>query len=263
MKKLEYKIRKARENCSRIIHRIHVLNSPETDAEDVTLLREFILECLSPFKRHSLKVNNKAYDGIADRTIHWGLYVTAWFFVGGSILFLVYWLFMWCVYQGDDVLASWGGIFGTGAATDILLVQITKTVILCYLPGSAMQPQLLRIRSVLADISMSYINRNKLQAFNDAGSIFVGDKDNANNNNGNNHLNYSSNSIDSNNYCINNSNNNNHHKDAGHETEIEEVSVVQYMSSACRAARSTELRNLPSDWLLRQVIQRSRIVSLP
>lgn len=29
--------------------------------------------------------------------------------------------------------------------------------------------------------------------------------------------------------------------------------MIQYMSSACRAARSTELRNLPSAWLLRQV----------
>lgn len=261
--KLEYKIKKARENCVRIIHRIRVLNSPEDDMEDVTLLREFILECLSPFKRYTLKANNKAYDGIADRTVHWAVYVTAWIFVSGCILFLIYWIFAWSVYQGDDVLKSWGGIFGTGAATDILLVQITKTIILCYLPGSAMQPQLIRIRSVLADISMSYINRNKVNALHNNGSIFSNDNNNnnrSNNNNSNKNSNsnysnnFSNNNFNNNNNNIYNSyNNNNNNNNYDDENEIEEVSVIQYMSSACRAARSAELRELPSAWLLRQV----------
>jgi hypothetical protein len=35
--------------------------------------------------------------------------------------------------------------------------------------------------------------------------------------------------------------------------ESDEMSVVQYMSAACRASRSKELRYLPAAWLLRQV----------
>jgi hypothetical protein len=159
MAKLEYKINKARKRTKEVVEAVGSLQSTDDDGRDIALLREFILECLSPFKRYALKVNNSAYDEATIRNVSWPVYIVAWSFVTGSLLFFVYWIFAWGVYEGDDILASWGAIFGTGAATDILLVQITKVVLLHYLPAVAMQPQLLRIRSVLADISMSYINR--------------------------------------------------------------------------------------------------------
>jgi hypothetical protein len=159
MAKLEYKIDKARKRTKEVVNAVSSLESTDDDGRDVALLREFILECLSPFKRYALKVNNSAYDEATIRNISWLVYITAWIFVTGSLLFFLYWIFAWGVYEGDRILSSWGAIFGTGAASDILLVQITKVVLLHYLPAIAMQPQLLRIRGVLADISMSYINR--------------------------------------------------------------------------------------------------------
>jgi hypothetical protein len=159
MAKLEYKIDKARKRTKEVVRAVSSLQSTDDDGRDIALLREFVLECLSPFKRHALKVNNSAYDEATIRIVSWPVYIVAWTFVTGSLLFFVYWIFAWGVYEGDNILASWGAIFGTGAASDILLVQITKVVLLHYLPAVAMQPQLLRIRSVLADISMSYINR--------------------------------------------------------------------------------------------------------
>lgn len=105
------------------------------------------------------------------------------------------------------MLTAWGAIFGTGDATDILFIQVTKIVVLNYLPGLAMQHQLIRIRSVLAYILANYVNRNK----------------------------------------------NIHENALNGEEDMDEISVVQYMSAACRAARSPELCNLPAAWLLRQV----------
>ena len=157
--KLEYKIDKARKRTKEVVKAVESLQSVDDDGRDIALLREFILECLSPFKRYALRVNNSAYDEATIRRVSWPVYIVAWTFVTGSLLFFVYWIFAWGVFEGDTILASWGAIFGTGAASDILLVQITKVVLLHYLPAVAMQPQLLRIRSVLADISMSYINR--------------------------------------------------------------------------------------------------------
>jgi hypothetical protein len=159
MAKLEYKIDKARKRTKEVVRAVLSLQSADDNGRDIALLREFILECLSPFKRYALKVNNSAYDEATIRIVSWPVYIVAWTFVTGSLLFFIYWIFAWGVYEGDNILASWGAIFGTGAASDILLVQITKVVLLHYLPAVAMQPQLLRIRSVLADISMSYINR--------------------------------------------------------------------------------------------------------
>lgn len=157
--KLESKIDKARKRAKQVVKAIRSLENTDDDGRDIALLREFILECLSPFKRYALKANNKAHDDASVRDVSWPVYIIAWAFVTGSLLFFVYWIFAWGVFEGDKVLSSWGAIFGIGAARDILLVQITKNVLLYYLPAIARQPQLLRIRSVLADVSMGYINR--------------------------------------------------------------------------------------------------------
>ena len=205
MAKLEYKIDKARKKTVKVLKSIQSLRSTIQDAKDIALLREFILECLSPFKRRALEVNNLAYDEASIRLVSWPVYILAWTFVTGCLLFFIYWIFAWGVYEGDDILAAWGAVFGTGAASDILLVQITKVIILHYLPAVAMQPQLLRIRNVLADISMSYINRHDPSA------------------------------------------------DSVAMHEVEDIKVIQHMSTACRASRSPELDYLPAAQLLRQV----------
>ena len=201
MAKLEYKIEKVRLKSREIVAVIQSQEQGEDELKDILLIREFILECLSPFKRYTLKANNEAYSHVVTQRIPWSGYLLSWFFVSGCLLFFVYWIFAWGVYQGSVILSSWGAIFGTGAASDILLVQVTKIFILYYLPASAMQPQLLRIRSVLADISMNYINRSD-----------------------------------------------------GNPDQRDDITVVQHISAACKAARSNELSSLPSAWLLRQVL---------
>ena len=206
LNKLEYKIKKVRKKSAEIVRTVASDETLEQDGKDIRLLREFILECLSPFKRHTLEVNNRMYDDLGTGRISWLVYVISWIFITGVLLFFLYWIFAWGIYQGDDVLNAWGAVFGTGAVSDILLIQVTKIVVLYYLPALAMQPQLLRIRSVLADISLNYIN--------------------------------------------------DHHPTNRRKPELDqtdEISVIQYMSAACRASRSSELCSLPAAWLLRQV----------
>ena len=206
MNKLEYKIKKVRKKSEEVVRMVNSNDTGEQDAKDIRLLREFILECLSPFKRHTLEVNNRMYDDLGTGRVSWLVYIFAWFFITGVLLFFLYWIFAWGVYQGDDVLNAWGAVFGTGAVSDILLIQVTKIVVLYYLPALAMQSQLLRIRSVLADISMNYINHRNPP------NRRLADFD-----------------------------------------QSDEISVIQYMSAACRASRSSELNSLPAAWLLRQV----------
>ena len=115
-------------------------------------------------------------------------------------------------------MKAWGSIFGLGMFTDILLVQVAKVYILYYLPSQAMQPQLRRIRKVLADISMNYINKDDASGLNHKNDIIL---------------------------PTGSSKSKNDLRD--------EISVVQHMSATCRAAWSQELKDLPSSWLLKQV----------
>ena len=157
--KLEYKIKKVREEAKKTVEVIESFKPWEAEMKDTRLMRCFVLECLPPFKRHTLEANYAIYDENTAEKPSWLVYIAAWIFISGTLCFLMYWIFAWGVYEGGATLATWGAIYGTGAAQDILLVQVTKIIILFYLPAQAMQPQLLRIRKVLADVSLNYINR--------------------------------------------------------------------------------------------------------
>ena len=204
-RRLEYKIEKARKRTTEIIEYITNLTPWEEDTKDIALLREFVLECLSPFKRQTLLINNALHDEAPDVRLTWPVYLLSWLFVSGCIIFFIYWIFAWGVYQGEAVLDAWGAVYGTSTARDVMLVQISKIVLINYLPALAMQAQLIRIRKVLADISLNYINRG--ESSNEATAV-EGDGS---------------------------------------------VRVIQHVSAACRASRSTELGSLPAAWLLRQV----------
>ena len=160
LSRLIFKIGKVRKQTQKIVKDITSFKPWEADIKDTKLIRYFVLDCLSPLKRHALEVNNNTYDISRAEKASWPVYVMSWIFISGSLCFFMYWIFAWAVYNGGETLGAWGAVYGASAANDILLVQITKIYIMYYLPAQAMQSQLLRIRSVLADISMNYINRH-------------------------------------------------------------------------------------------------------
>ena len=229
--KLEYKITKMRREADEIVEIIEGFYPWEDNIKNTRLIRHFIIECLSPFKRHTLECTNSTYDEYPGGKSSWPAYIASWTMLNAAIVFFLYWIFAWGVYQGEDNLTAWGKIYGTSAAQDIILIQTTKMFILYYLPAQAMQTQLIRIRKVLSDVTMNYINANE-------------DKNNENGNED------GVKKVDEN----------------GREMNSEfgmsayglrsEISVVQHMSAACRAARSDELKLLPAAWLLRQVRER-------
>ena len=159
LKKLEYKLEKVRLKSKEIVEEIDSLKPWESDMKDKKLMRYFILECLGPFKRFTLEQSNRSYDNSTARRPSWTMYIISWAFVTSVLCFYIYWILAWGLYNGEKTLAAWGIVYAMSAFHDILLVQVTKIFILYYLPAMAMQPQLLRIRKVLADICMAYVNR--------------------------------------------------------------------------------------------------------
>ena len=218
LSKLVYKIEKVRRECREIVEVIESFQPWELDVKNTRLIRHFILECLSPFKRKTLEFTNATYDEYPTGRSSWYTYIGSWIFISGTLIFFVYWIFAWGIYQGDDTLRDWGKIYGTSAATDIFFVQVAKVFILYYLPSQAMQPQLIRIRKVLADISMNYINK------------YDGEDQ------------YRSSPV------LKPTGSSRYDNDV-----TNEICVVHHMSAACRAAWSQELKYLPAAWLLRQV----------
>jgi hypothetical protein len=158
--KLVYKVDKVRRRADELIEDVESYKVWEEDIKDTALIRQFILECLCPFKRHALSLNIEAYGAFRAEKHSWLVYIVSWIFITGVLSFYVYWIFAWGVHNGEATVKAWGTVYGLHAGSDILLVEVTKVFIIYYLPAQAMQPQLLRIRKVLADVSMSYINRH-------------------------------------------------------------------------------------------------------
>ena len=135
LSKLHYKIRKVRRECDEIVEVITSFYPWEDDIRNTRLIRHFIIECLSPFKRHALEVTNATYDEYPAGKSTWPIYIGSWMFISGTLLFFLYWIFDWGVYQGEDNIRAWGKVYGTQASVDILLVQVTKMFIFYYLPS--------------------------------------------------------------------------------------------------------------------------------
>ena len=159
LNKLVYKMEKVREKANKLIEDVTLYKHWEGDIKDTTLIRHFILECLCPFKRHALSLNIKAYEAFRAEKPSWPVYIISWIFISGVLCFYTYWIFAWGVHNGEETIKAWGSIYGLHAGNNMVLVEVTKIIIIYYLPAQAMQPQLLRIRKVLADVSMAYINR--------------------------------------------------------------------------------------------------------
>ena len=215
--KLEYKIGKLRGKSAEIIESIENFQHWEEDVKNTILIRFFILECLSPFKRHTLEVTNAKYNEYPIFKSSWPVYISAWTFLSCTLCFFMYWIFAWGVYENDNTVDAWGSVYGTGAAKDVLLVQVTKIFIMSYLPAQAMQSQLLRIRNVLRDVTLQHLNGKDENEVEEDGRF----------------------------------------------SDVRDIQVAQHMSAACRAARSPELSNLPSAWLLRQVRNQRVCQSVP
>jgi hypothetical protein len=159
LNKLVYKMEKVRKKANKLIEDVSSYKHWEGDIKDTTLIRHFILECLCPFKRHALSLNIEEYEALRSDKPSWPVYIVSWIFISGVLCFYIYWIFAWGVHNGEETIKAWGSIYGLHAGNDMLMVEVTKVIIIYYLPAQAMQPQLLRIRKVLADVSMAYINR--------------------------------------------------------------------------------------------------------
>lgn len=158
--RLQAKMGNVRKATSNIAEVINSYKPWEIDIKDNRLIKQFILGCLTPFKRFALQAIVAPYEEMHEEQVPWPVYILAWIFITLCLIFFVYWIFAWGVYNGGDTVNSWGTTFGVALVQTALLVQITQYYVVFYLPALAMQPQLQQIRRVLADVSMAYINRN-------------------------------------------------------------------------------------------------------
>ena len=91
MSRLQYKIQKARRGSEEIVEVVKSFHSWEGDIKDTRLIRQFILECLPPFKRFTLELTNSTYEDYPSVKSSWSVYIGSWIFISGTLMFCIYW----------------------------------------------------------------------------------------------------------------------------------------------------------------------------
>jgi hypothetical protein len=158
--KLEYKLIKVRRAAREVGELVRAIEPYRVEVRDIQLLRAFVLECLSPFKRYVLRLHIYRYDENRrmEKVALW-MWVVAWVLQTGALVFFIYWILSWGLVNGGETLTAWGVNFGIGLGNDMLIVAVAKIVWIQCLSLEAMQPQLRVIRQTFQDICMTYINR--------------------------------------------------------------------------------------------------------
>lgn len=218
--RLENRLTRVRASTKSITKQINSFKTWEVDIKDNRLIKQFIFGCLTPFKRYALQAIVAPYEELHEECVSWPVYILSWLLITCVLMFFVYWIFAWGVYSGGAAVRAWGMSFGVALAESALLVQVTEFYVVFYLPALAMQPQLQNIRAVLADVSMSFVNRHN-EAQGEGKGKEEGEGDIA--------------------------------AEKTSSYTRKDFSVVQLVSPACRASWSPELKALPAAWLLRQV----------
>jgi hypothetical protein len=82
--KLEYKLSKVRRETASIIEKMEGLKDSESAYKDMHLIRSFVYECLSPFKRFILVMNIETFCGDLRQKPSWVMYIITWIFTTGK-----------------------------------------------------------------------------------------------------------------------------------------------------------------------------------
>jgi hypothetical protein len=166
-KKLNAGIERARAKSEQIQHRLKEFGNGELQNRDTMLIQFFILEQFSAFKQFVLHRHMFDFNVSTPGPISPFLWIFAWAFILLSILFFLYWGFIWGVNQAGHTVANWGINIGTSLAQDVFVVQVFRVYIIYSLSMISIKPQLQFIYRVLAKVAISYAQDELVDDFLD------------------------------------------------------------------------------------------------
>ena len=156
---LEKKVMSAKVEALKIAERINRMGISEESYQDISLIHHFMLENIHWYYRIQLRYNLIGYDILAGK-IHPIIWVLSWVFILGFIGFMLYYIFIWGVTTGPELLPAFGLYFGIGMCQDIFFAQILKILILKVLAVIGLRPQIRIIKRVITDAALSVLQEN-------------------------------------------------------------------------------------------------------
>jgi hypothetical protein len=159
-KRVEWKVKKAREEADEILDDLDLFVDGEEDLMDVLIIQKFILEQLTPFRRYALQAEFFQFDGAAPAFVNGYIWLISWLTIILTWIFCVSWLFFWAVNNGSGTI-DWGLQICFVLMQDIFINEIVQIFVVNILTIELLRPQLRQIYDIL-----HVVLREKMDASN-------------------------------------------------------------------------------------------------
>jgi hypothetical protein len=147
-KRVEWKVKKAREEALEILDDLDLFVDGEEDLMDVLLIQKFILEQLTPFRRYALQAEFFQFDGAAPAFVNGYLWLFCWLIIILVWIFCVSWMFFWAVNNGTSTV-EWGTQICFVLLQDIFINEVMQIFVVNILTIELLRPQLRQIYNIL------------------------------------------------------------------------------------------------------------------
>ena len=148
-KRVEWKLKKAREQAIEVLEELDLFVDGEEDLMDVLLIQKFILEQLTPFRRYALQSEFFQFDGAAPAFVNGYLWLLSWLVIILVWIFCVSWMFFWAVNNGSGTVSVWGYQILFVLMQDIFINEIMQIFVVNILTVELLRPQLRQIYKTL------------------------------------------------------------------------------------------------------------------
>ena len=148
-KRVEWKVKKAREEALEILDDMDLFVDGEEDLMDVLLIQKFILEQLTPFRRYALQAEFFQFDGAAPAFVNGYLWLFCWMVIILVWIFCVSWMFFWAVNNGSGTVSVWAYQIIFVLMQDICVNEVMQIFIVNILTIELLRPQLRQIYNTL------------------------------------------------------------------------------------------------------------------
>lgn len=129
----------------------------EFDFKDAYLMQKFVLEQLHVSLRFGVSKQLFRFEGFQPEEVGGLIWIVAWAFIIGVLMFFVYWIFAWGAAASVVTFEAWGINFALSFIQDALVLQPIRVLMISVLSIEMARPQLRAIYRTLNAVATAYI----------------------------------------------------------------------------------------------------------
>jgi hypothetical protein len=154
-RRLEGKIRNVRSRTEPILEDLKMFVEGEEDCKDTLLIRNFILEQVSPFHRYALRREFFSVDDAIPGFVDGRIWLMAWGTVIACWLFFIYWILQWAAVYSGITLEAWCYQIVFVFVQEIFFNELIQIFLVHVVVLEALRPQLRQIYYALNTVVLS------------------------------------------------------------------------------------------------------------